>query len=375
MAYIKNKKVILPVEIDAEKGSASGNAISINEISAVKHDLKVNVASKNLLVYPYYDFAAKGNPVTVNGVTFTDNGDGSITINGTSTAQTYFAIETSNIKLQKGQTYTLSGFPEGFTTSTAYLNIRNTTYEQHIRCTGTAVTFTAEYTNYYSQIYINSGVTLENIVVKPQLEIGDTATASTLCVADLTAVKVTKTGKNLLPPSSLAASGTTAGITYTTNADGSITINGTATAIPYITVARSFYLPKGTYTLSQQGDDIAPAYIYITGATAYSPVYNNSSRVVTSTGGNCQVYITAKKGDVIENKTVKVMLEAGKAKTEYEAPKGQTATPNADGTVEGFTSVSPNMIIYTDIDGVIIDCEYNKKTCLKIPAWAGRLKK
>lgn len=344
--------------------SKSGEIVTANDVSPVEHDLKVNVATKNLLVYPYYDFTAKGNPVTVNGVTFTDNGDGSITVNGTATAQTYFAIRKTDIKLQKGKTYTLSGFPSSsYTTSTAYINVRNSTYEQHIKNTGTAtsVTFTAEYTDYYSQIYINSGVTLNNVVIKPQLEEGITATAFAPYIADLTTVKVTRTGKNLLPPSSLAASGTTNGVAYTNNCDGSITINGTATAIPYITVAGNFYLPKGRYTLSQQGDDIAPAYIYITGATAYSPVYNNSSRVVTSTGGNCQVYITAKQGDTIENKTVKIMLEEGEAKTEYEAPKGQTATPNADGTVKGLTSVSPNMKVFAD-KGVNIDLTYYADT-------------
>lgn len=352
---------------NAIKVEKSGEIITANDVSPVKHNLKVNVATKNLLKYPYYDFTAKGNPVTVNGVTFTDNGDGSITVNGTSTAQTYFGVVSTSfpLKLEKGQTYTLSGFPAGYNTSTAYLNVRNTTYEQHIKCSGNSVTFAAEYTDYYSQIYINSGVTFENVVVWPQLEEGATATEFAPYVADLTAVKVTRTGKNLLPPSSLAASGTTNGVTYTNNGDGSITINGTATAIPYITVAGNLFLPAGTYTLSQQGDDPSPAFIYITGATGYRPVNGKSSRVVTSTGGNCQVYITAAKDDIIENKTLKIMLEMGEEQTDFEAPKHQTFAPKVDGTVEGLTSVSPNMTVSAD-KGVNIDLTYNADTKMYI---------
>ena len=178
-------------------------------------------------------------------------------------------------------------------------------------------------------------------------------------IADLTTVNVTRMGKNLIPPSTLAESGTASGLNYTNNGDGSITIDGTTTSTPYIYVYKSFYLPAGTYRLSQQGDDITPAYIYITGATGYKAVYNASSALVTSTGGTCSVVITAAANKTIENKTVKIMLEPGNVKTDYEAPKEpQTVTANADGTVEGLKSVSPNMTVFSD-KGVIIDLAYN----------------
>ena len=35
-------------------------------------------------------------------------------------------------------------------------------------------------------------------------------------------------------------------------------------------------------------------------------------------------------------------------------------TPNADGTVEGVTSLYPNTTLMTDTEGVTIDCNYYK---------------
>ena len=57
----------------------------------------MNVSGKNLLSYPYYETTK-----TLNGVTFTDNGDGSITVNGTATANVYFSLN-GNEALSKGK--------------------------------------------------------------------------------------------------------------------------------------------------------------------------------------------------------------------------------------------------------------------------------
>ena len=58
-----------------------------------------------------------------------------------------------------------------------------------------------------------------------------------------------------------------------------------------------------------------------------------------------------------------MQLEVGTDATEYEAYKGQdTYTPIADGTVKGVKSIYPSMTIFTDNDGVLINCEYNADT-------------
>ena len=55
-----------------------------------------------------------------------------------------------------------------------------------------------------------------------------------------------------------------------------------------------------------------------------------------------------------------VMLEASHTATEYEPYKGAEYIPSADGTVNSVTSLYPNTTLTTDMDGVLIDCEYYK---------------
>ncbi len=57
----------------------------------------------------------------------------------------------------------------------------------------------------------------------------------------------------------------------------------------------------------------------------------------------------------------------------YEPYNGQTATANADGTVEGLTS-TPNMTLYSDTEGAQIECKYIEKMCFKVAASTLRLK-
>ena len=68
-------------------------------------------------------------------------------------------------------------------------------------------------------------------------------------VGDGGSVGVTVAGKNLLKKNT---TGTTAqdGVTFTTAADGSITVNGTADATTYLMLITNLRLPKGTYKLT-----------------------------------------------------------------------------------------------------------------------------
>lgn len=56
---------------------------------------------------------------TVNGVTFTNNGDGTITVNGTATDDIVYAVQV--IECQNGHKYFLSGCPSSGSTNTYYL--------------------------------------------------------------------------------------------------------------------------------------------------------------------------------------------------------------------------------------------------------------
>ena len=117
---------------------------------------------------------------TVNGVTFTLNADGSVTANGTAVSSgavlNYLPISGQNITLQAG-TYTLSGCPSGGSSSTYKLDIndKNDTYRTDY---GSGATFALSNALMFRgcRIVIYGGVTVNNLVFRPQLELGSTPT-------------------------------------------------------------------------------------------------------------------------------------------------------------------------------------------------------
>ena len=155
--------------------------------------MKVTVKSKNLIPYPYYDTTK-----TANGITFTDNGDGSVTVNGEATATTNFLLLQTNlsVSLPKGK-YTISGCPSGGGVNTyeialAYAseeNIQNKTLKYE---SGNSNCFEiTEDKKYYMTIVIRDGAKLNNITFKPQLECGTSATEFRKNVSDITDVTLT----------------------------------------------------------------------------------------------------------------------------------------------------------------------------------------
>lgn len=80
---------------------------------------------------------------------------------------------------------------------------------------------------------------------------GDPSPTNVRAISGRTGLKVTRANKNLAPNMAGTATNTTNGITFTYNDDGSVTLNGTATANAYSRaldgVALGIYLPHGTY--------------------------------------------------------------------------------------------------------------------------------
>ena len=128
--------------------------------------------SKNLLVYPYT------GEVYQYGVTFTDNGDGSFTINGKqtdTTANSYHYMETNDtFKLSAG-TYTLKAFADTSITGWNVVLYDGTTYHDVSSSNITkTITFSEDkYCNVYIQVSKTSTTTFNNFVVKPILVKGN----------------------------------------------------------------------------------------------------------------------------------------------------------------------------------------------------------
>ncbi len=154
---------------NAIKGSASGKVVRVDDVSPIEHTVKVKVGRcKNLIPCPY-----KEGSKTSRGVTFAVNDDGSITINGTAEGETAFTILSDDNISVKG-TYTLSGITGGNTT----------TYYMQAYVNNIAQKIVTDGSNSYQWdgvvtrlvIFVKSGCVFNNLIVTPQLEVGDTAT-------------------------------------------------------------------------------------------------------------------------------------------------------------------------------------------------------
>jgi hypothetical protein len=162
---------------NALKARKSGKNVNLGDISPIPHTLNVKVKSKNLLVYPYTT-----TTTTRSGITFTDNGDGSITVNGTSTSSEHIYFNIARLsKLEVGSAYTLTGCPTGGGQDIAYLRIHEGSMysDPHHYDYGSGVTFSPIFAYITVRLYIAPGATVENLTFYPQLEFGNRATEYT----------------------------------------------------------------------------------------------------------------------------------------------------------------------------------------------------
>lgn len=133
---------------------------------------------ENLLIYPYNETTH-----TDNGITWTDNGDGTVKANGTATANSALNCrsrnEITNQLILSAGTYTLSGCPTGGSDSTYYMQVGRTldgAFNSLGKDYGEGVTFTlTEDTQIQIQCSVYKSATVSNIVFKPMLEVGEIA--------------------------------------------------------------------------------------------------------------------------------------------------------------------------------------------------------
>lgn len=160
------------IDLQLEIGSArTAYTPYISDFSTVK----VTRCGKNLIPYPY----ATTTP-TISGVTFTVQSDGSITANGTATANVVFELEydATMFTLPVGN-YFLSGCPSGGSTKSYFMAAANgagINYDKFLRDFGNGISVPSKGEKWKITIRIISGYTADNLVFKPQIELGSTAT-------------------------------------------------------------------------------------------------------------------------------------------------------------------------------------------------------
>ena len=328
---------------NALKGSTSGEIIGMHDVSPIEHEMDIRVRGKNILPYPYANTTK-----IMNGITFTDNGDGSITVEGTATANAYFVLQ--NKFYLQGSNITLKKSGNDYIPNTNGIY----TASKRVFCNTINGSITLE---------LNKGDGFSGYeVFYPQIELGTTATSYAPYVPDISAVKVNKLGKNLVyaPISTIQN-----GLTITKESDGSLYVKGKAESL----TTYFFEIPSGNVfrentayrlSLSYSGkaptNDIYPIITYAKNGQQYwvqNVVWDKNC-----SNPRCYIQFNA---DAEVDAHIYPQLEIGSIATEYEPYIEPTEyTVNADGVISGVNSLYPSTTLMTDTDGAVIDTSYNK---------------
>ena len=327
---------------NAIKGHLTGYIVAADDVSPVEHEVDVWVHGKNIFngsLQKGYYWDRKDNLVdTSSGV--------------------YRSFETF---LKKG-VYTLS-------TSIKICVVRHYVdgtmlYPLHY---GTSYTFTVKNDGVVAFSFREATSANWDNSVEVQLESGSVATEHAAYI-DTVGAKVKRCGKNLLPNNGESYS--LNGLTITTLEDGSVRMSGTATATTtHIFTWKADVINGQRYILSgcPSGGKTGQTYVLrcynsLGDETVRDDEGNGVEFLFTNAHGNYNFAILVISGVTLDT-VFKPMLRLADVEDDtYEPYNGTEYIPASDGTVEGITSLSPNMTILTDTEGVIVECEYNKDT-------------
>ena len=199
---------------DALRGSASGEAVRLTDVSPIEHEIKIKLTAesnhsdfsgvtlkrygKNLLPYPYKN---TNIDYTFNGINYKVKSDGTVVLNGTANEQSYFIL--AGLVLNKG-VYYLSGCPSGGQGSTysIYFQYDNFSYYKADYGSGVKIDIN-EKKNCAVAITIGKNTAVSNLIFKPMLEVGSKLTdfeERRTAVAYTPAVDGTVTGVTSISP-------------------------------------------------------------------------------------------------------------------------------------------------------------------------------
>lgn len=269
--------------------------------------------SKNLIFYPYTETTK-----TQKGITFTDNGDGTITVNGTSTGLATFTL--GSVSLDNTKSYFLSGKN---TSSNLPLRIQIGQTWRAEEGNGLAI---SQAGGNHCTITLGAlkGFTFDNVIIYPQLEEGSVATDYELNTGSKEVLKVSYNSRNLIPYPYFSNTITNNGVTYTVNANGSIKVSGTASADNNsVFFIRSNTLPltlrQGEqYTLSGHIEDSGITFSMQDSSFKQTISVTNTitSKSFTTLYSNYYMWLVVLKGTTVDT-VVYPQLEMGNKATDY----------------------------------------------------------
>lgn len=295
--------------------TADGENIVDGVQTTVKEIRGKTVATTNLIPYPYSDGMSK----TTNGVTFTVSSDGSVTANGTATGAATFVLKVSITDvIDKNKDYYLSGCPAGGSTSTYYLRFDGTGVDTG---TGTLINITDD-TQRNCYLSISAGYTANNLIFRPMLNAGSEAKPYSKGFAGLKNAsfeKIVSTGKNLIPYPYTETTKTANGVTFTDNGDGSITVNGTASAQTVFSIGNLNIQNNSSYFLSgcpSTGSTLTYILYVFDGVNGYADA--GAGRLIKAASSELLVSIIIYAGATLNGVIFRPMLNIGASALPYE---------------------------------------------------------
>lgn len=337
---------------DVSIKQTSGDFIHLTD--SVESGLVVSNAVKNLLKYDLDSLKEKNtagtwvdNAYTLDGVTFTINSDMSITINGTNNIadkRAVFRLLNGENSIPKDGLYMLSIKNGGSGIALkCIMKPEATNSVGYTETMSNKIDTTKEGTPIICSIMIGESKTVNNITVYPLLEeVQDGQTEpSPYTPANYDIVSC---GRNLISKNSRDKNCTEAGIRFTNNEDGSVTMNGTATATPVTFCMSTQYIKAGRYRMTGINhvnvEAISAIFVLEDVKTkGRVDLYENNREITVDESGIYSLKIRITKDTVLDNVTDYPMLcLASDDVTEYE-PYEETKvsiTPETEFPVYGL---------------------------------------
>ena len=155
-----------------QEGSGDPSPDNVRPIKG-RDSVKVERCGENLLKFPYSTSAANRN-----GLVITSQQDGSITVNGTATADTWYAINRNIEKrLPMNTPMTLSGSPAGGSTKSYYIGLYiGGKWFADVGTGNTDIKFTTREISSRVEVSIIKGTVCNNLTFYPKIEVGTTIT-------------------------------------------------------------------------------------------------------------------------------------------------------------------------------------------------------
>lgn len=305
-------------------GSASNNGIDVAEIDGAYS--QETTTGKNLL-----NITSTGG--TNNGITYTINDDKSVTLNGATTDAVSQLI--LNIMTIPNGTYCLNGT----NTANVFMRIWSETQQKEIYKSVNSASF--EITNNdvcQIQIYIHRGVTCNNVIIYPQLELGSTATSYEPYTGGIASpnpeypqepkfvgdynedtqkydIDFMTSGKNLFDNKAIQR---TWQCDYISKDDGSIEITLTATTGVSYMASEIIELQVGkTYSLQSFENNEYFKNMVIWKANTTITAYNTHTFTITEGNNLIQIGIYINNGSLSNKASLKPQLSLGEPKSEF----------------------------------------------------------